>query len=611
MRAPALGVLSLLLGACAGSVGGASTDLFEDAAAGSGDGRDASALSADASGAPDAGARPDAGEPADASLRDASEPRDAAAADAHALADAGEPADAGRRDGGERPDAGAADASALGDAGGAGSDAGVDAGPADSGIAERCGDGTCDPGESCALCPADCGACPAAADCRRAGSLSSGRVFQVGPARTYKTIDAVQGLLGPGDRVEVDGDATYPALDLTSAGTATAPIVFAGIAVNGRRPVLQGGDNTVHFDGSHHVVFQGFEIAGGAQRCVFHHADDVTLCQSVVRDCLRHGILGADFDSGSLLVDRVEVLRCGGQYPGENTKHPIYVATDPVAFPEAVFRVQHSFVHDNNSGNCIKSRSLRTEVYGNWLEASAAQYYTLELVGFEEFSEPRQDSEVVGNVLVHLGGYGVRLGGDGTGDSKGRVRFDYNTVIQTAMDASTPVIRFFGVIESFEASDNVFYRLGGGPLRLTRNDADWVGGSMHTAGHHNWVPAGSTELPSGWAQTLFGASSSAQPGFAEVSSFSTLDLDVVPGAAIRQAGAVVTNGPTGFEIARPLLNPATQPPARRPAGFWTVPESRPAEGAPTLGARACPTVAPKATESSSKAACLESATPRG
>jgi hypothetical protein len=34
--------------------------------------------------------------------------------------------------------------------------------------------------------------------------------YQVGPTRTYTTLQAVAPLLNPGDLVEVDGNVTYP-----------------------------------------------------------------------------------------------------------------------------------------------------------------------------------------------------------------------------------------------------------------------------------------------------------------------------------------------------------------------------------------------------------------
>src|SRR6185436_5833994 len=94
------------------------------------------------------------------------------------------------------------------------------------------------------------------------------------------------------------------------------------------------------------------------------------------------------------------------------------MATDEVAHPGAVFRLQHSYVHDSdfnnagNGGNLIKSRAERNEIYYNWLEN--AFYHELELIGPDPngaqagWTEAlkREDSDVVGNVIVHRSAFG-------------------------------------------------------------------------------------------------------------------------------------------------------------------------------------------------------------
>src|SRR5688500_7119515 len=150
-------------------------------------------------------------------------------------------------------------------------------------------------------------------------SQSSALTLKVGVGQTYSGFSALP-LLKPGDVVEVSGNQTYGAITLRAAGTAAAKITIRGVRVNGRRPIISGGINTVAFEGSHHVVFEGFEVTGGTSRCVFNHAANVTIRDTLVRDCPMHGILGADYDSGSLTLDRVEVTRSG--YGDQ--KHPIY-----------------------------------------------------------------------------------------------------------------------------------------------------------------------------------------------------------------------------------------------------------------------------------------------
>src|SRR6185503_6192119 len=75
------------------------------------------------------------------------------------------------------------------------------------------------------------------------------------------------------------------------------------------------------------------------------------------------------------LLEYVEVHHCGGG----TGDHQIYMASDEVAHPGAVFRMQYCYVHDANGGNSVKSRAERNEIYYNWIEG--ALYHELELIG--------------------------------------------------------------------------------------------------------------------------------------------------------------------------------------------------------------------------------------
>ena len=79
-------------------------------------------------------------------------------------------------------------------------------------------------------------------------------------------------------------------------------VFFRGIRVNGLRPVISGGTNTVEFRLSDHYLFEGFDVTGGSFRGIYHHAHDITIRDTVVHDCPAHGILGADNDFGEQRV---------------------------------------------------------------------------------------------------------------------------------------------------------------------------------------------------------------------------------------------------------------------------------------------------------------------
>jgi hypothetical protein len=405
----------------------------------------------------------------------------------------------------------------------------------------------------CFLTAAGCGGAPQAVDeTAIAETTEALSTYQVGPGKPYASLQAVASLLNPGDVVEVYGGATYAGgVRFTRAGTTASKITIRGVPVNGVRPKISGGTSTVEFAASHYV-FENFEITGGTSRCVFHHANDVTVRGTVIHDCPAHGLLGADSDSGSLLLERTEVYRCGS---GTNL-HQIYMATDETAYPGSVFRMQHCYVHDGLGGNNVKSRAERNEVYYNWIEG--AYYHELELIGpdGQDESLAREDSDVVGNVVFQgyadRSHYAIRVGGDGTGQTWGRYRFLDNTIV-VGNATTSAVFRTFDGIESVEMHGNALFRLGGGPVTIFRDaEAAWQSGRV-VGGSKNWVASGSTAIPSTWTATTVGA----VPGFANITSH---DVHLTSGSALVNLGVGTPASPSGHPFPNPLLAPAFEPP---------------------------------------------------
>jgi hypothetical protein len=375
-------------------------------------------------------------------------------------------------------------------------------------------------------------------------AAASATTYEVGPTRAIKQLTDLPPL-GRGDLVLVDGDATYEG-DIVIEGEG---VTVRGVPVNGRRPVLAGGTNTVELRGRGHVL-ERLDITGGSFRCLFHHAADVVVRDTVVHHCPAHGILGADNDSGSLLLQRVEV-----HHSGEGTQHhQIYMATDENAHPGSVFRMEQSWVHDGTGGNNVKSRAERNEIVGNWIEG--AVYHELELIGPDPGggSVPagvREDSDVVGNVLRKTGTFAVvRVGGDGTGDTDGRYRFAFNTIL-TQPDGGA-VFRIFDGIDSLEMHGNVLHGDGGAPVNVVRDvESDWVAGRT-IGGAANWVTSGSANAPPEWTGTRSGAA----PGFVDATA---LDLRPTAGSSLRDAGPASTTSPAGHPFPNPLHPSPWQP----------------------------------------------------
>ena len=402
--------------------------------------------------------------------------------------------------------------------------------------------------------------------------------YLVGPTRTYANLNAVAGALNPGDLVLVDGDHVYPSALLTRSGTQAQPITIRGVRINGNRPILSGGTNTIEVQSTWTVV-ESFEFTGGSSRCFYHHANEVTLRDSLVRDCPAHGILGADTGSGSFTMEYNEVRHCGNG----TSQHAIYMATNEDDYPGSVFRMQHNWIHDQNGGNSVKSRAERNEIYYNWIENTT--YHLLELIGPDPAggTDPnlkREDSDVVGNVLMRANDFSfVRIGGDGTGESAGRYRFVNNSFVSNSTANGAAVFRCFDALQSVEMHNNVFYSVpSGGGLRIVRDvEANWVSGRQ-ISGQHNWLETGSVDLPTAteWTASVTGA----DPGLVSLAAH---DLRPAAGSPLIDAGTASGTPPPGFAFPNPLPLPLFVPPAAT-VQTGDPPPPRPVSGTIDIGA---------------------------
>lgn len=438
------------------------------------------------------------------------------------------------------------------------------------------------------------------------------KIYKVGPTHKFKKVQDIVVKLEPGDIVEVDGDATYPApifIDKTFAGTTENPITIKGVPVNGKKPVIKSLNalNLVEIVADNYV-FDSFEVVGnlgevlekytgvtysnimeqsfgirreiGNQtvfRGVFHRADNLIIRNCSVHD-VRSGILGADEYSGSITVEYCDIYRNGT----DSGHHNLYLSADQARYPESIARIQHNYIHDSNTGNGLKTRARRNEIYFNWFENNYHQ--SLELIGpdpglekredgyifnnaeawrkvdpeFGEFAQ-REDSDVVGNVIIHDKNHLVRIGGDGTSDMSsgtkvgpaygqtyGRYRFVNNTFIHYENDADVPgdprrAIRIEFGIESVEMHNNVFYKPVGKPMSIVAentnvnsiNRVNWASGNRQVRGTNNWVQNGSLDVPdeTEWVGTIVGD----DPGFIDVSQ-SVKDFNLKPDSVLVGAG---------------------------------------------------------------------------
>jgi hypothetical protein len=396
---------------------------------------------------------------------------------------------------------------------------------------------------------------------------ASALTYQVGPTRTYRQLTDVAGLLNPGDIVEVDGGATYNPVTFQRPGSAAQRIVIRGIPAGGQRPIISGSDangytlylRTASVQMGYYTI-ESFEIANGSQACIRNMARDVIYRDIIVRDCARHGLLSHDYNSGNLTVLNSTFTRIGGTYSGENLKHPIYVTTAQDTLPGSTCHIEGTYVFGNRSGNNIKSRCERNEIYYNWLEG--AEFYELEMIGPEGsgMGLPGQ-SDVVGNVMIGYGGYIMRLGTDGHDESRGRYRFVNNTMIAMNPGNGGGMIRHNGLVTSVEFINNIIWA-GSGPARLYRIDGSWVNGAEVITGSNNWMNNNITADQSGGASVINGSRRGTNPGFTNSSSGPTFDPRLVPTADAINRGTTALGPTNAYPVPSSLGVVDRQPPYR-------------------------------------------------
>jgi hypothetical protein len=415
----------------------------------------------------------------------------------------------------------------------------------------------------------------------RAAPAAAG-TLSVGPGHMYAGIADAMRDAHAGDVIEVQGGNTYPGmiwLREDSGGTKDKPVTIRGIKVDGKRPVLSGVgsgqyENIILLLNANHVVMESFEVigdGGDSNYCVVHKADDVILRDFVIHNCLHQGgIVGNDSGSGSLTLEYSELYHNGkGQ-----SSHQIYMATDERMYPGSVFRIQFCYVHDGLGGNNVRSRAERNEIYYNWVEG--AFYHELDLVGPIDGDSLsfREDSDIVGNVLIKRNSqYRIaRLGGDGDGNTGGRYRFSNNTMVMT--DSSSTVISLQNTVQTLEMYNNVIYGPKAGFKVYDINEL--IGPATVHLGSNNWVLTGTTSIPTEWIGSLSGT----DPGFVDLAND---DLRPRMSSPLIDKGTAHTVSTGTLGLPRALLMPTYHPPQHLLLAIGAG-DGRNNQGAPEVGA---------------------------
>ncbi|HON11382.1 MAG TPA: right-handed parallel beta-helix repeat-containing protein, partial [Chitinispirillaceae bacterium] len=262
--------------------------------------------------------------------------------------------------------------------------------------------------------------------------------YLVGKGKDFTTLQDVAGRLKPGDIVLIDGDASYPSgVYIDRNGTEKDWITIRGVrSENGNRPVISGNSTYGINVSADFVTIEGLQISGLAKGIgVFGNNIKVRDC--IINDC-NHGLIGYGTGTGNVTVEYCEFYG-NGVPTGGATQHQIYMATDEIAHPGATFRLQYCYLHDAVQGDNVKSRAERNEIYYNWMENAGSSGHGLGLFAPDpednedvSIETAREDTDVVGNVIIQQRNSCARIGGDAPGyPTNGRYRFVNNTFILT------------------------------------------------------------------------------------------------------------------------------------------------------------------------------------
>lgn len=318
--------------------------------------------------------------------------------------------------------------------------------------------------------------------------------WRVGADREHKQVSEIASLLVSGDTVYLD-PGVYAPFELTRPGAADSAIVLIGDDV-----VVEGGTVTCSLKEAHYNSFIGIHFAGGSVVGFRNEAHGTVLDSCTIRDTLGHGILGADFNSGSLSLLNCSVRNVAKGNTAESAqRHAVYVATDFHAFPESTLLVAGCDIRDFH-GNGIKSRAHNTAVSHTTIEQSEAydpnlgkakSFYTIELVGPDGRPQDTPFPAAVWDCdLIHkknVAFFGMRIGSDGTGASNGQVRIHHNRIHIPANPGGAPLIRMQGKLDSLDLRDNIIHAPATGWQMLKDEVNVWYSGFPQITQSNNQI----------------------------------------------------------------------------------------------------------------------------
>lgn len=311
----------------------------------------------------------------------------------------------------------------------------------------------------------------------------------IGTDKRYQQVSQVLPMVRGGDTIILNKSEVFEPFEVKFiSGSKDQPITLTSNAQKAKeRPRIKGGVPrfgwAIGLRSSHFWIIENLVIED-AIVCFRNESHGTLLSRVLIKGC-HTGVMGTDYNAGSLTVSHSEITESGGKEVGQKWGHPIYVASDQHTFPRSEFVLKHSFLH-NNKGNNVKSRYEKSRIYNNWIEAGKDGYakYLLELIGYDgNYDFSGQEHIVQNNFLIH-GEYGLgsRIGGDGKSPSRGTVTFENNLFVGKP-EFEFPFIRIFQGLGRLNVQYNsIAYVAEATPNILIQDElasADWALGKPH------------------------------------------------------------------------------------------------------------------------------------
>ncbi len=306
-----------------------------------------------------------------------------------------------------------------------------------------------------------------------------------------------------GDVVEIAPGTYRYRVNLSRAGTASAPIIIRAQDPNNRPVWNMQGDRIEKFPGSYSGGDLGrgcwqvrpsgayYEISGIVfEECRSESAAGIRLVDSgpvTIRDSrFYHNTSGINGSSSSLLIEYCEFDRNGKTFEGGNPSHNTYIFGGKLV-------MRYNYSHDVKDGQLFHLRVTEGLLENNWFENPGS--YVGDLMVCNTQCTNTQSLTLRGNVLVQgpTGTNNSKLleifhsrGTPGDGKSM-HVRAEYNTFIGNGLSGSTKVINLSNdkIDITTSISNNIFIDMA----FVTHVNAPSLS-NWSVTGSHNWVSNG-------------------------------------------------------------------------------------------------------------------------